>query len=148
MFKMNEEKLTVGLIVFFTLLSILAIVKERSEQKNAYIQGIPQDSDTDSITFRRIVECLTTDEKTIKWRRSLLYSLIITILLYSVVLYRFPRPRELVLTILIVYLVYYFGWRQHVSATLVKAGNIGKENLKRLRTRRVRFPTIFKFPTI
>lgn len=120
-------------IVVILLITIFAYIKEKKEQPNSYLQGLPNDSDTIPKIIQKLRYCLSVDQKTIKWRRSLFASVIVTTLIFIVIHWRFPELKELLLYLSIVYFVYYMTWQNYTDTISKTVTDIGEKNLKNLK---------------
>jgi hypothetical protein len=110
-----------------------AYKKEKTDQINSYSKAIPSDKDTKSNIIKKIETCLKAPTHTIKWRRSFLAAVISTLMIFSIVHFRIPDVKELLLYILIIYVVYYSMWDNYTKIYCQELYKIGKLNLKKLR---------------
>ncbi len=134
---LDKINVQITLFVLLILFALFAYTQERSSQKNAYKEGIPENNDTEKQIYQKIKCCITTDLKTIKWRRSFLCALISTITIFLLVHFRVPTFRETMLYILIIYVYYYGSWKNYnevISKKVVKHGKKNIRNLKRIRS--------------
>lgn len=121
--------------ILIVALAIFAILKELEDQPNSYRKGIFQKGDDYDTLFSKTSICLHTELTTIKWRRCFLSAVLVVVMLFSLVFVKFPSQAELVLSLLIVYVVYYGMWHNYmnsVSAIAVKNGEKNLSSLKRI----------------
>ena len=117
-------------IIFFT---IYAIYFEVKEQCHSYEAGKPKQGDKLKICLEKIKCCLTYDMKTIKWRRSLIASTVIIILVFLLVHKRKPELNEMLLYIIICFVVMHVNWKTYTSMVSTEAITYGLENIKKLK---------------
>lgn len=93
-----------------------------------------KDSDTSNKLKRKLMGLLSYNKSAIKWRRSFICSLISTFLIFTLVYFRVPTVKELVLFILIIYIVYYSLWIDFVEKVSNKVEYHGKNIIKHLKS--------------
>ena len=118
------------LIIAFAVFSIL---KELEDRVNSYKKGFFQKGDDSDALFSKVVICLRTELTTIKWRRCFLSAVVVVIALFSLVFVKFPSQAELVLSLLIVYVVYYGMWHNYMNTVSAIAVKNGEKNLSKLK---------------
>ena len=133
---MTSSQFFMLFIVIFWI--IFAIYSEYQDQQNAYILGIPKDTDSIHKSLSKLEKCISYDVKTIKWRRAYLVANLITILLFISVIRKIPTPSEYLLYLIIISAGYIFMWSHYVETTskdvlkytMINMYNI-KENIKK-----------------
>jgi hypothetical protein len=115
----------------FLLLCIHAYKKEISDQKNSYLDAIPNISDTRKTLLKKFRNCLKVNNRCIKWRRSMLFAVSITIVLFLIVHFRFPEPKEVILYIFTIYVFYYIFWTNFVTTISVPVEKIGNDLIRK-----------------
>lgn len=81
-----------------------------------YLDGRGKKSDKVSVLLNKIEHLSETDEKTVLWRRSFIFSILMSILLSLLVLDHIPDGKELLLMVIVLFVICYFGYtfyRQH-----------------------------------
>lgn len=119
-------------LVLFTILFLFALLKELTEQSHSYKQGEPSKKDDRKTILKKIERCLTFEQSCVKWRRSYIASVLIVALFFGFVLNRFPSINECLLSILVVYIVYYSVWTHYSMIEASEAVKWGKINLSKL----------------
>ncbi len=127
---MRIETIMIGLILLFTY---FAYCKEVKEQPNCYKQGIPKKGDKEKDVYKRLNVCLTAEPRVIRWRRSLIASVIAIALIFGIVHFRIPEMNELLLYLVIIYVVYYSMWDNFSDTVTVEVIKNGQANLRKLR---------------
>jgi len=125
---------TLLLILILGVVLCFALYKESNQGDDSYRRGLPEDSDTRKRIYKKIQYCLMTDQTAIKWRRSFIASILATTVLFGLVHGRFPEPKELILTVLTIYIVYYGSWNHYTSTISSKVAEIGKLHIKRVQS--------------
>lgn len=126
----NTQKILYAVLIFFLVFAIRA---ELADYADPYVYSAPQDTDTLAQTLRKIGNCLTYERKTVRWRRSLMISIISIILLFLFIYTRFPTPKECLLHVAIVFVVSYFIWQNYVANVSKNAIKIGQDNIEKLK---------------
>jgi hypothetical protein len=108
---------------------IFAIYSEYQEQQNAYILGIPKDTDSIHKSLSKLEKCISYDIKTIKWRRAYLVSNLITVFLFLFVIRKIPTPSEYLLYLIIISTGYIFMWSHYVETTSKEVLKYTKMNI-------------------
>lgn len=111
-------------------MSIYAFIFEKNEASDALVKGIPDKKDNINKLYRKLEWCSTYETRTVKWRRILLCTVFIIILLFGIIHNRFPSTREIVLYMAIVFgTIYVFGslYTQQIS---MRANELGKRCIK------------------
>jgi hypothetical protein len=75
-----------------------------------YINGMGNDKDDIPVLLNKIELNANIDENTVKWRRCLVLAIISSILLFLIVFSKLPSGSELMMSILIIFLVFYFSF--------------------------------------
>ena len=128
---MTSSQFFMLFIVIFWI--IFAIYSEYQDQQNAYILGIPKDTDSIHKSLSKLEKCISYDVKTIKWRRAYLVANLITILLFISVIRKIPTPSEYLLYLIIISAGYIFMWSHYVETTskdVLKYTKINMYNIK------------------
>lgn len=129
------EKSGYVLLLFIVAICLFAYQKEKTEQCHTYARSIPSDIDSKSLLYKKISICLSSNRYLIKWRRCFLGSVLITILLFALVHFRFPTPKEIILYVFIIYVVFYIWWvniTENISNPIEK---IGKTIIRKLKSK-------------
>ncbi len=121
------------LIAFGLFWIIFAIIRERREQKNAYIAAKKRDADSISVSLRKLRYCITYDLRTIKWRRSLISAGIITFMLFALVWRRLPSPQELITHMLLITAVFSTMWSNFSKITSKEAAAYVDDNIQHIK---------------
>lgn len=139
-FKMDSRLILLIITVFFWF--IFAIFGELKWHDDSFSKAKFRDRDSIHSSLRKIVMCIDCDSKTIKWRRTLIAATIATILIFSLVHVRLPSPKEFLLYILLIFIVFYISWHSYMVRTTGKAASYAKnhvENIKRCLTKEKSF---------
>jgi len=128
---MNRDTIILFLILGVVLL--FAIYKESKEYKDSYAQSLPDEKDTKSKIYTKIYQCLLVNENSIKWRRCFITAFLATVIMFGLVRCNVPDPRELFLTVLVLYIIYYISWNNYVETICQPVSKIGKNHIKRVR---------------
>lgn len=121
------------LYIVIILIFIFAVYREKIDSPHLYINAIPNENDSKSMLYKKLTRCLNYEITTIKWRRSYICAVISTVLIFLMVYYRIPEPKEIVLYILIFYIVYYMSWKDFTKRVSCPVENIGQEIIKNLK---------------
>lgn len=127
-------------LVFFWF--IFAINKEYMEHDHSFLMAKYQERDSIHSSLRKIVKCIDCDSKTIKWRRTFVASTIATTLIFTLVHQRLPSPKELLLYVFLIFIVFYISWHSYMVRTTGKATSYAEnhvENIKRYLTKEKSF---------
>jgi hypothetical protein len=125
--------LSIVIIIFLFIFSLIALYKEKYEQENAYILSIPDKKDTIQTIFKKINYALEYETTTIKWRRSLISSFLILFILFAFVYARIPTPKEIILTFSISYMIFYFNFITYTNIVSNEAIKYGKQNIRKIK---------------
>ena len=122
-------------IIFIGLLfwAIYALIKEYGEHDDCFRIYIPRKGESIYRSAKKLEKCIKYDMHTIKWRRTLICSIITIILIYVLIHSRIPTAKELILHFLFIFIVFYLSWKNYVSRTANKAitfANKHVENIK------------------
>ena len=121
-----------ALLVIITVIAswmVFAVRSEILEQRNAYTAAKVRDNDTIHASLRKMRYCLTYDMRTIKWRRSLMSSGIVTLLLFLLLWQRLPSSSEFLTHILVVTIVFSAMWTNFSKRTGFEAASYADANL-------------------
>ena len=128
---MKQLLIIVGFVLFWIC---FALIKERSEQKNAYAAAKSREEDNISSSLRKIRYCTTYDLRSIKWRRSLIGAGIVTGLLFCIVWRRLPSPAEFLSHMLLITAVFTTIWCNFASRTSSEASNYVDANINHIKS--------------
>lgn len=128
---MKQLLIIVGFVLFWIC---FALIKERSEQKNAYAAAKSREEDSISSSLRKIRYCTTYDLRTIKWRRSLISAGIVTALLFCIVWRRLPSPAEFICHMLLITAVFTTIWSNFASRTSSEASSYVDANINHIKS--------------
>lgn len=128
---MKQLLIIVGFVLFWIC---FALIKERSEQKNAYAAAKSREEDNISSSLRKIRYCTTYDLRTIKWRRSLISAGIVTGLLFCIVWRRLPSPAEFLSHMLLITAVFTTIWSNFASRTSSEASSYVDANINHIKS--------------
>lgn len=98
----------------------------------SYYKGKYRDGDNFKKILQKIRISSRYDVETVYWRRSLLFSIVISFLILAIVLRRFPRGVEFLPAILILYLTLYFFFLYYQKNVSEIASEQVSENIKKL----------------
>jgi hypothetical protein len=117
-------------LIFF---AIFALYREYHDHDDAftYHKAVEKDSIFSSLT--KVENCLNYDQKTIKWRRILLTTLLSILLLFGIFHQRFPTAKELLIYFFFIFVVFYMNWQHYVKRTASGAVIYGRENIANIR---------------
>lgn len=121
------------IIVILVLILAYAVKMEWTEQCHSYLSAVGQESDSIIKTFRRLDNCLLAESRTVKWRRSYIAAFVGTVLLFALGLQRWPQPKEIILFIAVIYVVYYTTLVNYTARISDRVTAIGRENIARLK---------------
>jgi hypothetical protein len=115
------------------ILGGFAFYKEKNEAKHAYMQGEPKESNSVLTLLRKIQISSGFEINTIKWRRALLAAVPAVLLVFLLVLLRFPTPRECILSFLIVFSLFYILLKLHQKINVEASFNNIKKGISLIR---------------
>lgn len=75
-----------------------------------YIKGKPENTDTINELLNKIKISSNCEGSTVKWRRCLLLSIIISILIALVIMQKFPSGRDFFLMVFLAFIMLYFSF--------------------------------------
>lgn len=75
-----------------------------------YEKGQPKNSDNINELLNKIKISTNCEASTVKWRRSLLLAMIISLLISLIILQRFPSGKEMFLMVFITFIIIYFSF--------------------------------------
>lgn len=130
------QKLIFSIALAISILCIFAYTMEVIDQPNIYTESIPINRDSKDILYKKLDNCLQVNKTSIKWRRSFLASVICSILIFSIVYFRLPEPKEIILYVMIIYGVYYITWENFNRSVTDKVETIGRDIINRLQNRK------------
>lgn len=107
--------------------------KERDEGADSYKLCAPDRNDNLKKLYKKLYKCLEYNKVCIKWRRSLIFSVISTFTIFIFVYSKIPETKELILFILILYIFYYYMWVNFSETTGYEAENVAKNIIKQIK---------------
>lgn len=119
-----------GIFLFF---SIYAIYREYTEHDDAFTKNKVRVKDSIWSSLRKLENCLDYDKKTIKWRRTLIATLISMILLFGVFHRRSPSSKEFIIHFFFIFVVFYVMWQNYSDRTASGAVLYGRENIDNIK---------------
>jgi len=134
--KMTCEKMEIakfivlGLLIFFC---IYALYKEYKEHDDAFTLNKAKENDGLWSSVRKLEKCLDYDQKTIKWRRILLSTILCICLLFAILHKRLPTTKEVVIYLFFIFIVFYVNWNQYSKRTASGAVFYGRENIQNIK---------------
>ncbi len=135
-----KNKMTLGTIAAhfilygtWIILGSFAFYKERNEAKHAYMQGEPKETNSVQTLLRKIQISAGFEINTIKWRRGILAAVPAVLLVFLIVLLRFPTPREFILSFLIIFSLFYILLKLHQRINVESSFNNIKKGLMLVR---------------
>ena len=75
---------------------------------SAYVKGRPYTRDPPETLLNKISLSSSYENNTVKWRRCLIFSFVVTFIIFLLVLTRLPQGKELLICVLILYCTLYF----------------------------------------
>jgi len=120
----------VGILVFF---AIYALYKEYIEHDDAFTYNKASDKDSISSSLGKLEKCLRYDQKTIKWRRILLTTLLSVSLIFGILYQRFPSTKELLIFVCFIFVSFYTNWQHYSSRTASGAIKYGTDNISNVK---------------
>ena len=120
------------LIIFFTL---FAIKYESDDATNAFKGHKPRALDTNKKILQKIEGLVSYDQKTIKWRRAFVVSVIIAFLIPLILYQRFPTSKELLIITAISYVIFILQWNNYIENTSVPVAKYTRYHLNKLKYR-------------
>jgi len=121
------------IITVIAALFVYAIFFEVREQNHAYIRGKASPKDNVKKSLRKLDTCLSYDMKTIKWRRCLIATVVIIILLFVFVRDNSVTSKNIVLHFAIIFTVMYLTWRNYTNVTGEDVHKVGMENIENIK---------------
>lgn len=117
-------------LIFF---AIFALYREYLDHDDpfTYHKAVEKDSIFSSLT--KVENCLNYEQKTIKWRRILLSTLLSILLLFGIFHQRFPAAKELLVYFFFIFVVFYMNWQHYTKRTASGAVIYGRENIANIR---------------
>lgn len=117
------------ILIVISILFLYALFFEIKEQNHAYIKGKMSPKDDVKKSLQKLDICLSYDQKTIKWRRCLMATVIIIALLFFFVKDNELTSKNFLLHFTIIFTIMYLTWRNYASVTGEDVYKIGKENI-------------------
>ena len=121
------------LVFAVSAISIFAWKKENDEQPNVYSSCFPEKNDSKARTLSKLENCLKAQERSIKWRRSFLASIIIVVLIFGLLKFRLPESRELILYTMIIYCGFYIMLNISIDIVNTPVEKIGLNLIRKIR---------------
>ena len=121
----------ISLVILGTLCCLLAgyaLICETKNAQHAYEWGIPKDDDTPVTLLEKARWCLSYEERTIKWRRAFMISLVCAGLI-DLFNGRLPTAKEFMLKFIVIYIGYSMMWYSYVGNVASKSAALGKKCL-------------------
>lgn len=121
------------IITVIISLSIYAIVKEYSEHDDCFSTHGPRENESIYRSIKKLEKCVKYDIHTIKWRRTLICSVIAVTLIFTFVHTRMPTAKELFLSFLFIFIVFDLSRQNYVERTSKKAVNFSTEHIHNIK---------------
>jgi len=125
-----DTPILLSLVGFF---SLFAIYKESTEHNDAFTLNKAKDGDSIRSSLRKLEKCLNYDQKTIKWRRTWIATLISIALIFGIFYRRLPSAKELVIYFCFIFVVFYITWQNYSNRTAKAAVRYGKKNIENIK---------------
>src|SRR6056300_148365 len=93
---------TVILVIALVLWSIFAYVKEYREHDDCFRTRGPKKGESIYRSTKKLEKCVTYDLHIIKWRRTLICSVISVVLIFVLIHTRIPSAKELILHLFLI----------------------------------------------
>lgn len=122
--------IVVLILLFF---SAFSAYNEYLHHEDAYSFYHKKDTDLISSSLRKIDNCIKYEQKSVRWRRILICSILVIFLLFVIVHQELPTVKQLILYFFIIFIVFYLNWTNYSNYTCKKAAEIGYENLQQLK---------------
>jgi len=123
------------LVGILASLGVFAIYKEYTEHDDAFTLNKAKKSDSIRTSLRKLEKCLNYDQKTIKWRRTLLATLLSVALIFGIFYKRIPSSKELAIHFCFIFVVFYVTWQNYSSRTASAAVLYGSKNIENIKKR-------------
>jgi hypothetical protein len=117
------------LVIFFIL---FAIKYEIDDGDNAFKGYKPRTSDSFKTILHKLKELFRYDQKTIKWRRTFVASVVIAFLIPLVMYQRFPTSKEFLIILVISYMIFIIQWRNYIENTSIPLNDYCQVHLNKL----------------
>lgn len=130
---MSDTALKIFLLVVVALLFGRALLREYTDQPNAYLSAFPEKHDTERVLFKKLGVCLEVDTKVVRWRRALIAAVIF--LITTCILFKnIPSYKEIFLTLLMFYVIFYGMWVHYSETITVPVRKLGGKLIRKIRT--------------
>jgi hypothetical protein len=123
-------------IIFITILisfAIFALYNEYVQYDDAFTFHKASEKDSIVSSLTKLENCLIYDSRTIKWRRILLSTILVIVLLFGLFHQRIPNAKEILIYFFFIYIVFYMNWENYSQRTVSKANLYGRENISNIR---------------
>lgn len=121
------------LCLVIIILFLFAIYKEKKEQKNAYTDWQGKNDDNIKSILTKIETSYSSTERLILWRRSFIFSVIATAIIFLLIHGRFPQSNEIIMYILFIFIIYYTFWQNMIQEIYIPIKRNGRENIRKLK---------------
>ena len=101
--------------IIFVFLTFFAIKYELDDGSNAFDGYKPNIKDNSESIINKIEQIIRYDQRTIKWRRIFIASIIISFILPLILYQRIPTSKELLLTVAVCYTVIKIQWDNYIE---------------------------------
>jgi ABC-type phosphate/phosphonate transport system permease subunit len=122
--------MSIFIVIFIILLSAYAFIFEKNESSDAFIKGIPDKKDSINKLYKKLEWCATYETRTVKWRRTLLSTVFIIILLFGFIHNKFPNTREVVLYMVFIFGTIYISGSLYTQQISMKVNDMCKNCIK------------------
>ena len=121
------------LITLLGFFALFALVKEYIEHDDAYTLNKAKPGDSLHAALRKLKNCINYNQKTIKWRRTLLTTLLSIVLIFGLFRKKFPSAKELLIYFFFIFMAFYINWEHYVYRTASGAAKYADENIQNIK---------------
>ena len=125
-----HEKIIISICVIFL---IFAVYFEYADGHHSYRFTEKKNTDKLNTSLRKIKTLLKCDTYSIKWRRVLISSILATFLIYLVGYGRLPTSKETVITLFIIFIIFYNMWINYTKTVTKKTISVGIEHIDNIK---------------
>jgi len=123
------------LITFLIFWCLYAVVKEYGEHDDSFRIQKPREGESIYRSMKKLEKCASYELHTIKWRRTLICTVVVIVLIFALIHQRVPGPKELLLHVFLIFLIFFLSWNNYTGRTSSKAADYISEHLHNIRQR-------------
>lgn len=114
------------------ILTFVAIKYELDDATNAFKGYKPKKFDTPKRILHKIDNLVSYDQKTIKWRRIFVVSVVISLMIPLILYQRFPTSKELLIITSISYVIFILQWCNYTENISIPVSEYTRIHLNKI----------------